>query len=505
MTRAPRLSWGVVALLVSLAATCGAAARLRVRTPDLATKVRLLDALSGRVEHADTAELVAWWRERFPLEPGERARLDAWRTILDAARERLGAAAEDEALPWGTAGVLPPVPGADAEEALLLAALESRSVRGFAARLGAPPEDRAALDAALVALEVPLAEARKQAGGLTGARRSVEADVRALGASGFLAQMARFYGVADRVADDLWVDLLWTPPTGSFRATQVGNHMWIPLAPDVASDPDRRRRALEVVVHELGHYLFSLQDAATRAWVATRLVHEAGVPNPGRINLLDEALQTTFGTFLFGRDRLELGRAELARSQYGLLEGQPFPDAVDSLARAYEAPLRQVMGSGGGFAAFLDQALAAQARVLGQRPRDFAAVCWMFAPHPAVQGWAQGLFPARWRQLVTRPGALAEQGRAHPGATRWALMTRDDMRDWPRGLAEIDMAQARAAKGRLDTPEVAAVFSARRRKDQAGYDMLLIAEDAEDMRRMLLKVHRAGRMPAAGADWILAP
>lgn len=400
-------------------------------------------------------------------------------------------------LPPGLEQVLPPAPGEDPAEAFDLAFLEADTAAEAAARLGLAPADAQALERLLDAQAAQVAAGLQQVDRFAALIERLERLAREADLDGFVARAARFYGVERRLPPTLFVDLLWTPSRDpGLVATQVGSHMVIPVPRGWGERDEEAGALLSTVVHELGHAFVGLLPADARAAVASALVDREGVLNAGRPNVFDEALQTALGTLVFERDRLPR-TFDPGASLYEPDRGETYPDAIDALARALEAPLRAHLDTPGGFTrGFLDDGVAAQAARFGRRPLHFTRACLVLAPRPALGAAFRRVFPAEvdGAREVRDAAAFARRSRALPARSRWIVVTRDDARRRPGLLAEHGVAWAAPLVDALASGE-AALAQAARRAPGAGFDVVVVARDDDGARRALVALRDAAALP----------
>ncbi len=339
----------------------------------------------------------------------------------------------------------------------------------------------------------------------------------------FLARFARFYGVLAQVPHRLSVDVVWSPDD-RIRATAWAGRAIVPFNrytfrrdPGAAGVHGFERatlsRTLGVVVHEFGHVFASLLPNARRQALTDRIAGEVGVLNLRHPNVMDEAVQTAAGNVLFLRSLPAW--VGLDAILYAHESGQPWPAAIDRLARHLAPVLARHLATPSGFdGPFLDEALRLHAAVFGRPPVAFSRACIVLsaggpAGDPAIAWWRR-LMPGMNRRAVGSH-ELAAQRRwltRNPWLSRW-LMTTVSRRDpnrapsgVPIGLDAAGRAPPMSSLRGVDSEALdaaaacvrtgaAACFVARRRGSAAGWDLALAATDFGGLRRLLGRlIHR---------------
>ncbi len=489
----------VLALLFPVALAAAPAVRFEVRYRPLASQARVLQALSMEPDDPMHRSVRQAFAAELTADPVLAASVEDFGRLAGGFLARAEAAPAQEELPWGTGGVLPPRSGEDPEELLHLAFLRADTPAGAARNLGLGDRDSRVLVRTFEALAPAWARIAGDAPRHRAAAEAMTRLARESGADAFLARVADFYGVTDGLDPRLEVSLLWMPSGRHQRATQASEFMIVPTPLDWLDEAKREETvagSLTVAVHEFGHYFFSLVRRPGRSAMADLLVHHLGVPNPGRVNLFDEALQSTLGSLVFQRDHLPAWFRE-DESVYGYLKGEPFPDAIVSVARALEPVVRAGLAVRDGFRRRVLPAYpGVQARLFGRRPAHFAAVSVIYASRDKDRHRFGDLFRLRDRYSFG-PGERGEflaRSAVHAGASRWLLLRPEDLA--PDRLAALGgVPPPGDAQEAVRSGRSRGFWWARRRTPRGGFEFWLVAGEGAAMRDLLVDVHRAGDLP----------
>lgn len=486
----------LLALLVALPAAA-APVRFEVRYRPLASRARVLHGLAFDPEDPVHASI----RDAFGSAPELVEAAEEYARIAGAYLEKSDRTQAPEELPPGTHGVLPPRSGEDPSERLQLAFLRAETPAEAAREMKLSRRDGRALEAAFASLEPAFVAVAGDAARHRAAAEAMDRLARERGAGDFLARAARFFGVAGDLDSRLEVSVLWLPPGRSMLATQASEFMVVPIPADWLAErrvEQTTREALATSVHEFGHYLFSLVRRPSRAAMADLLVHRCGLPNPGRVNLFDEGLQSALGNLIYERDHLGEGFDPDA-PVYSYLTREPYPHAIDAVARALEPVVRRALDQPDGFRRQVLPAYPGiQDRLFGRRPRHFAAVSTVYASRAPDRRAFDGLFRGRDRYSFG-PGMRDDflvRSQVHPGASRWLLLRPEDLGPSTVGALGAATAPPEEALDAVRSGERRGFWWARRRTREGGFDFWLVAGEPPAMRDLLEQVYGARELPA---------
>jgi hypothetical protein len=299
----------------------------------------------------------------------------------------------------------------------------------------------------------------------------------------FLAQMKSFYGVKDE--RPYRVHVLWAPP-GFGRSTVWDHEVLLTITRKSAENEKDLPSWLGVVVHEVGHALLAQLPSEETAALARRIIDTGGVVNTRHGNIIDEATQTAVANIVFVRDRLP--ESFDRRSFYDYEPKNQFPDAIDSLARELEPLVPVALKVERGFATvLLPKALEAQRRLFGNTPLMHSRVGLLFYGARQQKKYFDGLFTGISR-FSFGEGSEEDFGKASKDAatnTRWVVITQPQ-------ATPARMTQLAVPKDLRVKPGCA---QARRRAVDAGYDVVVIGRDDENVGKILIALHRATAMP----------
>jgi hypothetical protein len=485
----------ILALLLALPAAA-APLSFEVRYRPLASRARVLHAFFFDPDDPTNASI----REAFGNPPEVLEAAEVYGRIAARFLERAAAEGPREELPAGSHGVLPPRSGEDPNERLQLAFLRARTPGGAARELGLSARDRRALEAAFGALEPAFQDVAGDAARHRAAARAMNRLARERGAGAFLARAARFFDVTSSLDPRLEVSLLWLPPGRTMLATQATEFMVVPVPMSWLRKErfdQTLRDALATAVHEFGHYLYSLVRKPSRSAMADLLTHYSGIPNPGRVNTFDEGLQSALGNLIYEQDHLGEGFDPDA-PVYSYLAREPYPHAIDAVARALEPLVRESLDLAGGFRRKVLPAYPAlQDRLFGRRPRHFAAVSTLYATRAPDRRVFNGLFRGRDRYSFGPPlrDDFLARGSVHPGSSRWMLLRPEDLGPSTVAALGASTAPPEAALERVRSGRARGFWWARRRTPRGGFDFWVVAGEPPAMRELLEQVWAATELP----------
>ncbi|MCY1021715.1 hypothetical protein [Pyxidicoccus sp. MSG2] len=284
---------------------------MKVRLDLLANLTYQLDCVSGLPISCSQENYRVLWEREFLHSQSDRERVDEWRR----GRERY---MEPLVLPFdGQEGVPPPLAGRTGLVRLFDkargAGFQATSLRDYERLLEllTTPEDGARL-VAVVRHFAPRFEAWWRREALPAGqpyRQRMETLLKESRIAARVAQFTRFYGSRQVTEAPLELVLLYRPKLTS-EGTGGEQLERRSLVEFVAGEQPEER--LDVVLHELCHYLYARMPLSSLQELETRFVRQmAGGRRPSVIsayNLLDEALATAFGNGLIGRAMLPAER-----------------------------------------------------------------------------------------------------------------------------------------------------------------------------------------------------
>jgi hypothetical protein len=322
----------LAALLLAAAPLPGQAPALTVGLDLLPNLTYQLDCVSDVGIACSADNFRALWTRDFLRTARDSALLAQWRTARDRYSQEL-------APPRGPGAVAFPLSGRfeslDVRERIRLAGLQATSTGDYASRLELVtlPGDRERL-LETVRHFLPAFEAwwRREAlpGGAPFAART-QALLREPRVSRRLGQFARFYGAELSASDTLRFVLFFRPALveEGTNGQQIGRYSLVEFVPG-----ERPEERLDVVVHELAHYLYSRTPDTALAALEGRFVALAAAGSGSAVaayNLLDEGLATAFGNGIVARELLGPERFGRILARPNSLYNNPW---IDGAAKA---------------------------------------------------------------------------------------------------------------------------------------------------------------------------
>lgn len=315
-----------------------ASAPLRAQVPPLQVR---LDAFPNLTYQLDCVADVgipcsqenyrALWQRELLRSPRDSALVAQWRSVRARYAQEVVPRPEPGGVTFPLSGR---VESLDLDERIRIAGLQSLSAQDYAPRLELlvlPGDGERLLE--VVRHFQPRFDAwwRREAA-VAGApfARATEALLRGERTSRRLAAFARFYGSRLSTGDTLRFVLLYRPELvkESMSGQQIGTRSLVEFVPR-----DRPEESMDVVIHELSHFLFSRTPAPALAALEARFI-ALGAGGSGAAlsayNLLDEVLATTFGNGIIARDLVAPARFERRLATPGALYNNP---AIDQGAK----------------------------------------------------------------------------------------------------------------------------------------------------------------------------
>jgi len=391
--------------------------------------------------------------------------------------------------PLGAFDLLPP--DGRPPERFAAAFFAADSVAKALDTLGLEGADRRVITTAFAHFDKRLTALLANAKHLEPARQRLEALATRAKMAGYLALMARFYDVTQRIESPLEILVLWAPDENQ-NATQVGRFMAIPVSARVAEHEPELASWVGVTVHEFGHYFASRVTPEARAQVNRRLL-ALGLVNRQHSNVVDEATQTALGNILFMRERLAPHFEDA--NFYAYEPDNDRPDAIDTLARALEGPVREHLSEPGSFASgYLEAVAAAHEKVFPPRPRHFTRVVEVFTDSKPLRNTFKGLFPAISRQITVSSTGLSALQTAPDGVVpRWVVVSRDYAKQHRTDLSGLAVS-AVDLEEHMSRDALEACLRVGRRTT-GGLDFLALGTDSDALRRLLIRARGNVRLP----------
>lgn len=272
---------------------------LVVHFTPLANLTYQLDCVSGVPIHCSQENLGALWDREFLRTARDSAQLAEWARIRNRYEAEMSPAADEGAPALPLEGRYE---GVNLAERMRIAGFQATSAADYGERvqLLALADDAARLRA-LVSYFLPRFDGwwqREAAAAGSPFATGVGELLRDPRIAGRIAEFARFYGVRFAPGETLDFTLLYRPSLVQENTSgqQIGARSLVEFV--AGEQPEQR---MDVVIHELCHYLFSRVPrerlaALEAGFVARAAAGEASAP--AAYNLLDEALATTFGNGL---------------------------------------------------------------------------------------------------------------------------------------------------------------------------------------------------------------
>jgi hypothetical protein len=325
---------GLLAALALAAAPAAAqpGPNLVVHYTPLANLTYQLDCVSGVRIHCSQQNLSALWEREFLRTARDSARLADWARIRGRYEAEVSPAADKGAAELPLAGRYE---GVYLAERMRIAGFQATSAADYGERIQllALADDAARLRT-LVDYFLPRFDEWWQreaaAAGAPFATRVGEL-LRDPRIAGCIAEFARFYGVEFARGETIDFTLLYRPSLVDENTSgqQIGARSLVEFV--AGEQPEER---MDVVIHELCHYLFSRLPRERLAALEAGFVARAAAGHasaPAAYNLLDESLATTFGNGLVIRAFLTPAAYNSMLAQQGSLYANPL---IDGAAKA---------------------------------------------------------------------------------------------------------------------------------------------------------------------------
>ena len=325
--------------LAVLAALVIASAPLRAQVPPLQVR---LDAFPNLTYQLDCVADVgipcsqenfrALWQRELLRSPIDSALVARWRSVRARYSQEVAPKPEPGEVTFPLSGRFESL---DLDERIRIAGLQSLSVQDYASRLEllVLPADRERPMEVVPHFQPRFDAWWRREAAVAGApfARATEALLRGERTSRRLAAFARFYGSRLSSGDTLRFVLLYRPELvkESTSGQQIGTRSLVEFVPR-----ERPEEGMDVVIHELSHFLFSRTPPQALAALESRFIALAAGGNGAAIaayNLLDEVLATTFGNGIIARDLVAPARFERRLATPGALYNNP---AIDQGAKA---------------------------------------------------------------------------------------------------------------------------------------------------------------------------
>ncbi|MBA2664911.1 MAG: hypothetical protein H0U74_21665 [Bradymonadaceae bacterium] len=483
---------GVRQVVASEAARAFDDVALRFRVSSFASHFWVIDQLSRWDGRLAGPHYQRYFDTRFGLGEQDLAVLAAYAEVRRAHSGAMFVDAPDSARPIDL--LAPPL----SYEHFALSFLQAGDVEQAVATLELRGRDAASVRTVFGHFKERIDVLLLQADHLDSARDKLEALGVRGELRGYLARMASFFEVGDRLGAELVVEIVWAPD-GYAQATQFGPHMVIPLPVTSALEEADLAGWLGVVVHELGHFFLSCMGSEQRWQASQRILNEVGVVNARRANVVDEALATALGNIVFmGRAFPEYVNAHVF---YSYDPDYEYPYAIDSLARALAPHIEERINAWGSFdAGFVERVIAVHREVFLPMPRHHTRIALVYADDAQHASHFAGLFPgiSQWHQ-VGNEAAFAADSTRRATLTRWVLTTAsgvlaDPERTQILAIPLLDRLARRVLAGRET-----ACLQAQRRSTNGPFDFVAVGRTADDVRRLLIYAHTHVGIPADGA------
>lgn len=347
-------------LLALACAPAEGALRFKVELSEVANLTYQLDCVGGLIPCGDQ-DFKAFWEKDLLKTPKDRARLAAWVALRERYERNVELEAEGETPPL--AGGTPTL---DLGQKIRIAGLQARSLDDYASRLEilVLPTDRAAFLRAVQGF-LPAFEVWWKGEAVERGRPFVSGIEDLLNdpkVARPFARIVRFYAPALEEGSTIHIALVARPARagGNTSGQQIEATSVVEFLPD--EKPENR---IDVVLHELCHFLFGSPDPA--AWVALQKRFLAtGAPEAiPAYNLLNEGLASA------------LGNGQIARAVLG---DEKFARLLAKEGSFYSNP--SVDRAGKALLPLLDEWLAAGRTLFDPEfvPRYLAALKTAFGP-----------------------------------------------------------------------------------------------------------------------------
>jgi hypothetical protein len=315
-----------------------ASAPLRAQVPPL--QVRLdafpnltyqLDCVADADIPCSTENFRALWGRELLRTARDSAMVGQWRAARARYSQEVAPKPEPGEVSFPLSGRFESL---DLHERVRVAGLQSLSANDYASRLEllVLPRDRERLLEVVRHFQPRFDAWWRREAAVAGARfaQATEALLRGERTSRRLASFARFYGSVLPPGDTLRFVLLYRPELvkEGTSGQQIGTRSLVEFVPG-----ERPEERMDVVIHELSHFLYSRTPAQALAALESRFIALAEGGSGGAVsayNLLDEVLATTFGNGIVARDLLPPARFERLLATPGALYNQA---AIDQGAK----------------------------------------------------------------------------------------------------------------------------------------------------------------------------
>jgi hypothetical protein len=267
----------------------------------------------------------------------------------------------------------------------------------------------------------------------------------------------------------------------------------LPLTTETCENEARLASYLGVVVHEFSHQCLMLLPRERRQSFSDRVLYPQGILNLYHPNIVEEAIHTAIGNLLFLRRHLPEALDDRMVYRYELENAYPY--AIDALARTLEPLVEGWLSGQCRFSEVVDAALLEQLRLFGARPSHHAAVALVWAADRGGLGYLRNTFPAlrRWTFGPNNKREFIDHSRRNPRISRWILLHPAER--LPTVSEELSLAHLLPLAPPEQKRDSSAWCIAARRQKDSGYDFLLVAPDADGMRRLVMTVHQASTIP----------
>lgn len=449
-----------IGLLAALALAVGPAAAqpgpgVVVHFTPLANLTYQLDCVSGVHIPCSQENLRALWGREFLRTGQDSARLADWARIRNRYDAEVSLAADEGASALPLEGRYE---GVHLAERMRVAGFQATSAADYGERIQllALGDDAVRLRG-LVDYFLPRFESWWQreaaAAGAPFATRVGEL-LRDPRIAGRIAEFAHFYGVEFAPGETLDFTLLYRPSLvrESTSGQQIGARSLVEFV--AGEQPEQR---MDVVIHELCHYLFSRLPrerlaALEAGFVARAAAGEASAP--AAYNLLDEALATAFGNGLVIRAFMTPAAYDSMLAREGSLYANP---RIDGAAKATLSWIEPWLAQGRAiddpafaprFVAALDSAFGARLQAPGAYLTRVVAVLDRF--HPSLRTPLRRIL--RPSSSYTSESACCDAGmlsdyRSRPGLNAVVVVLSDHVRALGDheviSRAQVDSIQAR--------------------------------------------------------------
>lgn len=302
-------------LLASQAVHAGL--RFRVELSEIANLTYQMDCAGGLVS-CQSADYQAFWDQRFLKTPEDRKQLDDWVALRQKYSQEINFTSTQESPLTGRHG------GIDQSVKLRIAGFQAVDLADYASRLDllVEPTDR---DRFLRPVQhfFPAFDTWWKSQALpkgTPFARSLESLLAAPAVASALARIDHFY--APELADGsvLRISLMARPALGETGSSgqQVEGTSVVEFLPD-----ERPEDRIDVVIHELCHFLFDSSPDAAFAELQKRFLIRGQASAIAAYNLLNEALATALGNGMIGRAVMGPQRFAVWQSQEGSFYNNP--------------------------------------------------------------------------------------------------------------------------------------------------------------------------------------